>query len=44
MPDCYLLNNNGGIYKVENQISKVGMVTDSVFLDFNKDGKVDLIV
>jgi hypothetical protein len=46
MPDCYLLNNNKGVFtKVENQtFSKVGMVTDAVFTDFNKDGKVDLIV
>lgn len=46
MPDCYLLNNNKGVFtKVENKtFSKIGMVTDAVFTDFNKDGKIDLIV
>ena len=46
MPDCYLLNNNKGIFTiVEGQtFSKIGMVTDAVFSDFNKDGKVDLIL
>jgi hypothetical protein len=46
MPDCYLLNNNKGVFtKVEGKtFSKIGMVTDAVFTDFNKDGKADLIV
>ena len=46
LPDCYLLNNNKGIFTiVESQaFSKTGMVTDAVFSDFNKDGKVDLIL
>ena len=46
MPDCFLLNNNNGVFsKVENNtFSKVGMVTDAVFSDFNKDGKIDIIV
>ncbi|EIA09402.1 VCBS repeat-containing protein [Flavobacterium frigoris] len=46
MPDCYLLNNNKGVFtKVQNKtFSKIGMVTDAVFTDFNKDGRVDLIV
>lgn len=46
LPDCYLLNNNKGIFTiVEGQtFSKTGMVTDAVFSDFNKDGKVDLIL
>jgi hypothetical protein len=45
MPDCYLLNNDKGIFKiVENEtFSKIGMVTDILFDDFNKDGKVDII-
>ena len=46
MPDCYLLNNNKGVFTiVESQtFSKIGMVTDAVFNDFNKDGKIDIIV
>jgi len=46
MPDCYLLNNINGIFSiVQNKtFSAVGMVTDDVFSDFNKDGVTDLIV
>lgn len=46
MPDCYLLNNNKGVFTiVESQtFSKIGMVTDAIFNDFNKDGKIDIIV
>lgn len=46
MPDCYLLNNNNGVFsKAENKtFSKIGMVTDAVFTDFNKDGTIDIIV
>lgn len=46
MPDCYLLNNNKGVFTiVQNKVfEKIGMVTDAVFTDFNKDGKIDLIV
>ncbi|MDZ4328983.1 MAG: VCBS repeat-containing protein, partial [Flavobacterium sp.] len=46
MPDCYLLNNNKGTFTiVQNKtFEKIGMVTDAVFTDFNKDGKTDLIV
>lgn len=45
MPDCYLLNNNKGVFtSVENRtFSKIGMVTDAIFTDFNKDGKIDII-
>ncbi|MDI5886714.1 VCBS repeat-containing protein [Flavobacterium yafengii] len=44
--DCYLLNNNKGKFTiVQNKtFEKIGMVTDAVFTDFNKDGKTDLIV
>ncbi|WP_426062956.1 VCBS repeat-containing protein [Flavobacterium sp. DSP2-3-1] len=46
MPDCYLLNNNKGVFTVADSktFSKIGMVTDAVFTDFNNDGKTDLIV
>ena len=45
-PDCYLLNNNKGVFSiVENKIfAKTGMVTDATVTDFNKDGKPDLIL
>ncbi|TDE31919.1 hypothetical protein E0I61_04235 [Flavobacterium ranwuense] len=45
-PDCYLLNNNKGTFTiVQNKtFEAIGMVTDAVFSDFNKDGKIDLIV
>ncbi|KIA87843.1 VCBS repeat-containing protein [Flavobacterium sp. AED] len=45
MPDCYLLNNNKGIFTIveSKTFSKIGMVTDVLFDDFNKDGKVDII-
>ena len=46
MPDCYLLNNDKGVFTVADSktFSKIGMVTDAVFTDFNNDGKTDLIV
>lgn len=46
MPDCYLLNNNKGIFTSVQikTFSGIGMVTDAVFDDFNKDGKIDIIV
>jgi hypothetical protein len=46
MPDCYLLNNNKGVFTiVQNKtFEKIGMVMDAIFTDFNKDGKIDLIV
>ncbi|MBC7748712.1 MAG: VCBS repeat-containing protein [Methylotenera sp.] len=45
MPDCYLLNNNKGVFTiVQNKtFEKIGMVTDVIFSDFNEDGKIDLI-
>lgn len=46
LPDSYLLQNNKGIFtKVETAtFSKLGMVSDAVFTDFNKDGRIDIIV
>lgn len=45
MPDSYLLNNNKGVFtKVQSAVfSKIGMVTDAIFTDFNKDGQIDII-
>jgi enediyne biosynthesis protein E4 len=45
-PDCYLLNNaNGQFSIVQNKTFEgIGMITDAIFTDFNKDGKTDLIV
>jgi enediyne biosynthesis protein E4 len=45
MPDCYLLNNNKGVFSiVQNKtFAAIGMVTDAVFSDFNKDGQTDII-
>ena len=46
LPDGYLLNNNKGVFTVvqSKTFEKIGMVTAAVFTDFNKDGKMDLIV
>ncbi len=46
MPDCYLLNNNKGVFSiVQNKIfEEIGMVTDAVVTDFNNDGTPDLVV
>ncbi len=44
--DCYLLNNNKGVYTVvqSKTFEGIGMVTDAIFTDFNNDGQTDLIV
>ena len=44
--DCYLLNNSKGAFTiVQNKTFEgIGMASDAVFSDFNKDGKTDLIV
>jgi enediyne biosynthesis protein E4 len=45
-PDSYLLKNNNGVFlPIETStFSGIGMVTDAVFTDFNKDGNTDLVV
>jgi hypothetical protein len=46
MPDCYLLNNNKGVFTITQSatFAGIGMVTDAIVTDFNKDGNQDLIV
>lgn len=46
MPDCYLLNNNKGVFTITQSatFAGIGMVTDALVSDFNKDGNLDLIV
>lgn len=46
MPDCYLLNNNKGVFSIvqSKTFAAIGMVTDAVVTDFNNDGNLDLIV
>lgn len=45
-PDCFLLNNTNGKFTiVQNKtFEKIGMVSDVLVTDFNKDGTQDLIV
>jgi hypothetical protein len=46
MPNCYLLNNNKGVFSLvqSKTFEGIGMVTDALVTDFNKDGSQDLIV
>lgn len=45
-PDSYLLQNANGKWQITQQpaLEKLGMVTDAVWYDFDKDGQQDLIV
>lgn len=48
-PTSYLLQNNDGIFedvttKVAPELSKIGMITDAIWADSDKDGDQDLIV
>lgn len=46
-PKSYLLQNNGkGKFNISKSVltDSIGMVTDALFTDFNKDGQDDLIV
>ncbi len=47
--ESYLLINNKGkfenaVEKVAPELQKVGLVTDAIWSDFDRDGKVDLVV
>ncbi len=46
MPDCYLLNNNKGVFTITQSATcaGIGIVTYALVSDFNKDGNLDLIV
>lgn len=46
VPKCYLLNNDKGIFKPHQKelFESLGMVTDALWHDYNKDGKQDLII
>src|SRR5690606_27547439 len=45
IPDSYLLRNENGKFIIEDnkEFSKLGMITDAVWSDFDGDGMVDLI-
>nr|HPM32310.1 VCBS repeat-containing protein [Chryseolinea sp.] len=48
-PESYILLNDGkGNFSIDNVISKpiqnIGMVTDALWVDLNKDGLEDLVV
>ena len=47
--DSYLLENNGGKFKIktgatQETLSKLGMVSDAICVDVDKDNRLDLIV
>ncbi|MCL6217289.1 VCBS repeat-containing protein [Zunongwangia pacifica] len=46
IPKSFLLKNNQGNFSIdnENNLGKIGMVTDAIWTDFNSDGQIDLIV
>lgn len=48
-PRSFLLQNNNGVFtdvtvKVSPDLQNAGMVTSAVWTDFDKDGKIDLII
>lgn len=43
-PVSYLLENENGSFRVAQEFKDLGMVTAAVWSDFNKDGKLDLVV
>lgn len=45
-PASYLLRNDKGLFSIieNNELGKVGMVTDAIWDDFDSDGQLDLIV
>ena len=46
IPQSFLLKNENGSFSIdkENNLGKIGMVTDAIWTDFDKDGQIDLIV
>lgn len=46
IPVSYLLENDKGVFKSvqNNTFENVGMVTDAIWEDFDKDGAIDLII
>ncbi len=47
-PESYLLRNDGGVFKdvtseVAPELGRVGMVTDALFIDYDKDNDLDLV-
>jgi len=48
-PTSYILENSGGKFNIKTtevapELEKIGMVTDAVWKDINKDGEADLLV
>ena len=43
LPKSYILSNNGAEFSLQ-ELPELGMVTDAIATDFNKDGQIDLIV
>jgi hypothetical protein len=46
IPGCYLLTNTGDSFELQenNELVKLGMVTDATWMDFDSDGTDDLVV
>jgi len=49
IPESYMLINEGGTFKnatatLSPDIAAIGMVTDALWMDYDKDGKSDLII
>ncbi|MCX2679895.1 VCBS repeat-containing protein [Galbibacter sp. EGI 63066] len=46
IPNSYILKNNNGNFSIKEnkELQQIGMVTDAVWSDFDRDGQTDLIV